>query len=625
MKTRALLLLLGVFLARPSLAWVSANSGNDTIRIVSHIGDVTIEDEFVKTTVSLTFANRGQEKEGAIYQFTTDYGASATNLEIKIGKNWQKGVLLESNQAREAYTAITGLDSTPRNIDPGLLVKDAAGSFTLHVYPIPAGGTLEARFTLVSRAIFDGAQFYYSYPDGGDETTATPKLNIFVTPPTNRTIASAMYIETEAKLIATGKGTTSQIQPKAMAGYGGPAMISWKLKPPSTAVPAPVVDMYTAPGIKNDSFMYLRFSLDPITPAQEEMKDYPAYAMLAMIYDTALPEGSLCTTNNPYYFDPGTSYWMTCWLPGAAPKSAQAFFTKNGVSLDKPISATAKTLEATVLSGVFLAEIEDNYYFDQLLSQTERNSYSEDNTPKSMGRFFTIADRYGIVTTMTSLLAIDPSDEFSRDVVAFAKKWGARYATQMLGGVNVGDLGMASGGSYGASPRAMDDKPMKSPSADTLSAQPEFGTKSSGRFYDPFEQDGPKDPAKTPVKEPVKTPVSEPTKEPAKEPAKDPNAGALALTAAAPSKVLHGETADRDQIISVLKTATVTDACLNLKSLTPDKDPAFTLKIENGALIDLVFYNLTDSTACSAAIRAVAFPKVSVEFVALLSALQQAK
>ena len=50
-----------------------------------------------------------------------------------------------------AYSAITGLETTPRNIDPGLLVKEGAGSFTLYVYPVPPGGTIEAR---VPRLLF---------------------------------------------------------------------------------------------------------------------------------------------------------------------------------------------------------------------------------------------------------------------------------------------------------------------------------------------------------------------------------------------------------------------------------------------------------------------------------------
>jgi hypothetical protein len=83
MKLNALFLLLGVFFAQTSFAWVSSHSGNDSIRIVSHTGEVLIENEFVKTTISLTFANRGQQKEGAIYQFAADYGSSVTNLEIK--------------------------------------------------------------------------------------------------------------------------------------------------------------------------------------------------------------------------------------------------------------------------------------------------------------------------------------------------------------------------------------------------------------------------------------------------------------------------------------------------------------------------------------------------------------
>jgi hypothetical protein len=585
MKLNALFLLLGVFVAQTSFAWVSSHSGNDSIRIITHTGEILIENEFVKTTISLTFANRGQQKEGAIYQFAADYGSSVTNLEIKIGKTWQKGILLESNQAREAYSAITGLDTTPRNIDPGLLVKDSTGSFTLHVYPVPAGGTLEARFTLIGRALFDGNQFYYSYPDAGDETTATPKLSISIAPPTGRVIEAATFAEIEAKVLP-GKGAASQIQVKPASGYGGVAALSWRLKPPSAAVPTPTVEMFTAAGTKNDSFLYMRFSLDPTTPAQAEMNEYPSYSMMAVTYDIPLPEGSLCAGNNPYYLDPGTSYWTACWLPGVAPKSSQSYFSKNAVSLDNPITSTAKTVDVAILSAVFLAEIEDNDYLDQLLTQEERNN-AEDNSTKTFSRFFTIADRYGVVTTMTSLLAIDPSDEFSRDVVAFSKKWGARYASSMLGGVIAGTTqsllapSVGIGSSYSVKDVA---------SAGGLGEKPKAGGSTAlnpPRFYDPFET--------------------------------EPTTNLTGLSAASPSKVLRGSTTDRDKIVAALTGAEL-GVCL--KGVTINKDTALTLDIENGVVIDLAFYNMAETTACGAALRAVAFPKVSVEFVILLSALQ---
>jgi hypothetical protein len=585
MKLNALFLLLGVFFAQTSFAWVSSHSGNDSIRIVSHTGEVLIENEFVKTTISLTFANRGQQKEGAIYQFAADYGSSVTNLEIKIGKTWQKGILLESNQAREAYSAITGLDTTPRNIDPGLLVKDSTGSFTLHVYPVPAGGTLEARFTLIGRAIFDGNQFYYSYPDVGDETTATPKLSISIAPPTGRVIDSATFAEIEAKVLP-GKGAASQIQVKPAPGYGGAAALSWRLKPPSAAVPTPSVEMFTTAGTKNDSFLYMRFSLDPATPAQAEMNESLSYSMMAVTYDTPLPEGSLCAGNNPYYLDPGTSYWTACWIPGVAPKSSQSYFSKNSVSLDNPITSTAKTLDVAILSAVFLAEVEDNYYLDQLLTQEERNNNAEDNSAKTLSRFFTIADRYGVVTTMTSLLAIDPSDEFSRDVVAFSKKWGARYASSMLGGVAFTRTVTIESFSVGS----ISPNPVQGASAGGLGEKPKAGGGTAlnpPRFYDPFET--------------------------------EPTTNLTGLSAASPSKVLRGSTADRDKIVAALKGAEL-GACLN--GVTINKYAALALEIENGVVVDLAFYDTAETTACGAALRAVALPKVSVEFVILLSALQ---
>jgi hypothetical protein len=585
------LLLLGVLFAQTSSAWVSSNSGNDSIRIISHTGEISIENEFVKTTISLTFANRGQQKEGALYQFFTDYSTSVTNLEVKIGKVWEKGVLLESNQAREAYSAITGLDATPRNIDPGLLVKDASGSFTLHVYPVPAGGTLEARFTLIGRVIFDGNQFYYSYPEAGDENTATPKLSISIVPPTGRVIASATFLENEAKVVP-GKGAASQIQVKAVPGYGGTASLTWRLTPSSAPVPMPTVEMFTAAGVKSDSFLYMRFSLDPVTPAQEEMNEYTSYSMMAVTYETPLPAGSLCASNNPYYLDPGTSYWTACWLPGAAPKSAQTYFSKNGVSLDKPMGSTAKTLDASTLSAIFLAEVEDNYYLDQLLTQEERNSEAESNSAKSLTRFFTIADRYGVVTTMTSLLAIDPSDEFSRDVVAFSKKWGSRYASSMLGWVTVSSSmnGDAASPSVSAGPTGGTDLAAKGARADG----PKIGentiplTPAGPRFYDPFE-------AGSSTNLPSLTPTS-------------------------PSRVLRGSAVDRDKIVAALKVTDFWGTCL--KGTTVNKDTALILEIKKGAVVDLTFYNISDPAACSAAIRAISFPKVTVEFVSLLSVLQ---
>src|SRR5262249_48750005 len=159
-----------------------------TIRVVAHSAQVSIDGDFARTTVSLSFTNRGTAKEGAVYTFSTDAYASATDLEVKIGKAWQKGVLLERQSAQKAYQDITGLDATPRAIDPGLLTKEGSGSFTLFAYPVPPGGTLDVRFTLVE-PIFQQDGFYtYQYPDLGEDYVASPKLSFSIQPPTGRTL-----------------------------------------------------------------------------------------------------------------------------------------------------------------------------------------------------------------------------------------------------------------------------------------------------------------------------------------------------------------------------------------------------------------------------------------------------
>lgn len=604
--TLLLVACLFLLLCTPAYAKLETHSGSDTVRVLRHTGEISIEGDFARTNVSLSFTNHGTQKEGVIYRFTTPPLTAPVSLEIKLAQGWQKGVLLDAGAWEKRAPA-----SPDAFIDPGLLVKEGPGAFALYAYPVPPGGTLSVRFSLISYVMSDPEKgFVLGYPDGGDAKSAVSKLSILMMPPSGRTLQGVQIAGREAKK-SPQKGRKIKILPEGPV-LGGSDVLTWQLAPRKEVPPLPEIELITAAQGKEGAWLYLRLSLDPPPFSQDSAAALDSYEFLGAVYDTPLPEGSVCTGSLPEVLSQGMRRFLLCHLPGAAPREVQIHLSKDGVPLKKPLRARARALPSVFLGAVFLTHLEESGGAGAL-SLPLPEPQGEAPRKSARERFFALAEGHGVVTKDTALLVIDPEDEFSRDVVNFSRKWGGLYASRLRGGPNV---------LFGAHPPYDLSKDPKDSSL--LSAAKKASEKA--RPSPSFSGYSAQKPEK--MAEPRSFPQEVTDNERKEKQLTDPLAPAdegieeASLSPYFPLRLLQGSGGSLKDALTALQRSSRLAACLKNKEEEIPPEASLSLAIEAGEITALSLKNASVLSPCvSEAIRAISFPEISVRFEVLLSAI----
>lgn len=157
------------------------------VALRSYRVSTTIRDHIASTRVHQVFENRTGRDVEATYVFPIPPGASCADFSMIVGGREMKAEVLDRDKARGIYEEIVR-----RRKDPALLELIGNGLVRARVFPVPARGAVEVRFTLEQSLDEECGVLTFRHPIRTDRFSIPPaeELSILVDVESRRRLAS---------------------------------------------------------------------------------------------------------------------------------------------------------------------------------------------------------------------------------------------------------------------------------------------------------------------------------------------------------------------------------------------------------------------------------------------------
>ena len=145
-----------------SLGYVYAGvggGGRDRLELTSVTVDVNIQDRVAVTRMDQVFTNQSDSQLEGIYEFRLPRGAIITDLVLWIGDRRIHGVIMEKEEARQAYDSIVN-----RHVDPALIEYIGDDLFRLSIFPFPGKGSRRVELEYLQLLESRRGVMEYSFP-----------------------------------------------------------------------------------------------------------------------------------------------------------------------------------------------------------------------------------------------------------------------------------------------------------------------------------------------------------------------------------------------------------------------------------------------------------------------------
>ena len=151
-------LLLATASAQLTLPDLRIKAENRRLELVSLSMDVTVEGSIAETTLELEYYNDGRRNAEGEFSMELPEGATVSTYALEVNGEMRPGVSVEKAQARFAYESIKA-----RNIDPGIVERQAGNVYRTRIFPIFPKKKKRVRIGFIHR-IPDGV-YQYKFPE----------------------------------------------------------------------------------------------------------------------------------------------------------------------------------------------------------------------------------------------------------------------------------------------------------------------------------------------------------------------------------------------------------------------------------------------------------------------------
>ncbi len=125
---------------------VLAQNWNQNMRISKYNVEVIANQFMANTIIELEFCNDTKSEAETRFNFQLNPNQAVTHFQLMLGDTYRDGSIEERWKATQAYNAVVG-----KRIDPALLQKNYGNTYTLNVYPVPAGGCRKVKIFITER------------------------------------------------------------------------------------------------------------------------------------------------------------------------------------------------------------------------------------------------------------------------------------------------------------------------------------------------------------------------------------------------------------------------------------------------------------------------------------------